>query len=77
MSFVMMMVVKFSERKGTGAVLHCNGKIPCLASLIYSGTEFKMKDQGVIKVRISKLCVVFQLFKNKLNLAVLKIFLCI
>merc|ERR1712226_798923 len=39
----------FKERKSTGAVLHCNGKIPCLASLLYSGTEFKMKNQGIIK----------------------------
>ena len=44
----------FLERKSTGAVLHCNGKIPCLASLLYSGTEFKMKNQGIIKVRLRK-----------------------
>ena len=44
----------FLERKSTGAVLHCNGKIPCLASLLYSGTEFKMKNQGIIKVKSNK-----------------------
>ena len=44
----------FLERKSTGAVLHCNGKIPCLASLLYSGTEFKMKNQGIIKVKLNK-----------------------
>ena len=44
----------FLERKSTGAVLHCNGKVPCLASLLYSGTEFKMKNQGIIKVKLNK-----------------------
>ena len=41
-----------SERKGASAVMHCNGKLPSLASLIYSGSEFKMKNQGIIKVFI-------------------------
>ena len=40
----------FLERKTASAVLHCNGKLPSLASLIYSGSEFKMKNQGIIKV---------------------------
>ena len=44
---------RISERKSTGAVLHCNGKIPCLTTLVYSGDEFKMKNQGVIKVNYS------------------------
>jgi len=39
----------FKERKGASAVMHCNGKLPSLASLIYSGSEFKMKNQGIIK----------------------------
>ena len=42
-----------SERKGASAVMHCNGKLPSLASLIYSGSEFKMKNQGIIKVSIN------------------------
>jgi len=44
-----LIMLIFKERKGTGAILHCNGKIPCLASLLYSGTEFKMKNQGIMK----------------------------
>lgn len=44
-----LVMLIFKERKGTGAVLHCNGKIPCLTSLLYSGSEFKMTNQGIIK----------------------------
>ena len=44
------LLFNFLERKTASAVLHCNGKLPSLASLIYSGSEFKMKNQGIIKV---------------------------
>lgn len=39
----------FSERRGTGAVLHSNGQDPVLASLVYTGSEFKIRNQGAIR----------------------------
>jgi len=39
----------FKERKGCGAVLHSNGQDPVLASLVYTGPEFKIRNQGAIR----------------------------
>ena len=59
----------FSERKGASAVMHCNGKLPSLASLIYSGSEFKMKNQGIIKVSIYFIIkYIVMKFRNYANL---------
>jgi len=44
-----LIMLIFKERKGCGAVLHSNGQDPLLASLVYTGPEFKIRNQGAIR----------------------------